>query len=58
MTRKKRKLQEIILEEIDSLISSSNEETHRSTGCYYVLIAFVETSIECAEALPWLMQIH
>jgi len=53
---KKRDLQNIILDEIDALISSSNIEENKSLGCYYVLISFVETSHECAIAMPWLSQ--
>lgn len=53
---KKRYLENIILNEIDKLISSSPNETHRNTGCYYVLIAFTEVSPECAIAMPWLAQ--
>ena len=55
---KKRKLQNIILDDIDKLISSSESEVHRSTGSYYVLIALVEVSIECANQMPWLIQVQ
>ena len=51
-----KKLRIIVLDEIDKLISSSPSKTHRSTGCYYVLIAFVEISQECASQMPWLIQ--
>ena len=50
------KLQNIILDEIDILISSSSNEEHRITGGYYVLTALVEISIDCAECMPWLIQ--
>ena len=53
---KKRQLQNIILDEIDALISSAETEENKSLGCYYVLIAFVETSYECAVSMPWLSQ--
>jgi len=53
---KKRQLQNIILDEIDTLISSAETEENKSLGCYYVLIAFVETSYECAVSMPWLSQ--
>ena len=52
----KLKLQNILLDEIDKLISSSPSKIHRSTGCYYVLIALVEVSPECANQMPWLIQ--
>lgn len=52
----KRKLQNVILDEIDMLISSSPSKIHRSTGCYYVLIALVEVSPDCANQMPWLIQ--
>lgn len=52
----KRKLQKIVLKEIDKLISSSNSNEHRMTGCYYVLTALVEISPQCAQSLPWLVQ--
>ena len=53
---KKRYLENIILNEIDILISSSPNEIHRNTGCYYTLIALTEVSPECAAAMPWLAQ--
>ena len=52
----KRKLQKIVLNEIDKLISSAQSNEHRMTGCYYVLTALVEISPQCAQALPWLIQ--
>ena len=52
----KRKLQNILLDEIDKLISSSPSSIHRGTGCYYVLIALVEVSAEYATSMPWLIQ--
>lgn len=52
----KRKLQYILLNEINKLISSSTDNIHRTTGSYYVLTALVEISPECASALPWLIQ--
>lgn len=53
---KKRKLQKIILEEIDKLISSAESIENKSTGAYFVLTALVEVSPQCMEALPWLIQ--
>ena len=51
-----KKLKNIILDEINKLISSSNNESHKATGCYYVLIGLVEVSPECADHMPWLVQ--
>ena len=52
----KRKLQNIILNEMKKLITSSENPIHRSTGAYYILIAFTEVSQECASEMPWLIQ--
>ena len=49
-------LKYMILGEMEKLVSSSTEACHRATGAYYILIALVEASPECAEALPWLIQ--
>ena len=43
----KRKIQDIILTEIEKLLFTSESDIHRSTACYYILIAFVEISQEC-----------
>lgn len=53
---KKKKLQKILLEEIDKLISSAESIENKSTGAYFVLTALVEVSPQCMEALPWLIQ--
>lgn len=55
--KNQKKLRNIVLDEMDKLISSSESKVHRSTGCYYVLIALVEVSPECADQMPWLIQI-
>lgn len=52
----KRKVQYIILDEMKKLVTSSDKIEHRATGAYYILIALVEISTECAEAMPWLIQ--
>ena len=54
--RNKIKLQKIILNEIDTLISSAHNDSDKFTGCYYTLIALTEVSIDCANAMPWLVQ--
>lgn len=50
------KLQTILLNEMDKLVSSSPSDIHKSTGAYYILIALVEVSPVCAECMPWLIQ--
>ena len=52
----KRKLQHILLTEMDKLISSSKNIEDRMTGGYFILTALVEVSYECMESLPWLIQ--
>ena len=49
-------IREIILEEIEKLLFTSDNDIHRSTASYYILIAFVEVSPECSQAMPWLVQ--
>jgi hypothetical protein len=53
---KKRKLQTIILNEMDKLLSSSANNEDKMTGGYFILTALVEISPICMEALPWLIQ--
>ena len=52
----KRKLQNIILNEIDKFISSGIKKEDRVLGAMYILTALVEVSPSCAEAMPWLIQ--
>jgi len=49
-------IREIIMKELETLLFTSSDDVHRSTASYYILIAFVEISNECAQAMPWLMQ--
>ena len=49
-------IQNIILDEIDSLISSAINDNDKITGSYFVLTALVEVSPECSQSLPWLIQ--
>jgi len=51
----KRKLQYIILNEFDKLVSSSSNDVSKGLGAYYILIALVEVSYDCANAMPWLI---
>jgi len=53
---RKRELENIILDEMNKLISSSHEIIHKSTGCYYILIAFTEVCPDIAKEMPWLIQ--
>lgn len=53
---KKRKIQKIIIKEMDKLVSSSPNNDDRMTGAYFILTALVEVSPQCMEALPWLIQ--
>ena len=52
----RRRLQHIILDEINKLVSSANDDGNKSTGCYYVLIAFTEVNPTMAAEMPWLNQ--
>jgi hypothetical protein len=49
-------LQHIILDTIDSLVSSAADDVNKRTGCYYVLIAFTEVNPIIAAEMPWLNQ--
>ena len=51
-----KKVRDIILNDLDKLITSGISDNHKSTGCYYILIALSEISPDCAVALPWLVQ--
>ena len=49
-------IQNILLTEMETLVSSSTNPEHRNTGAYYILISLTEISMECAQAMPWLVQ--
>ncbi len=49
-----KKVRNIILTDMDKLVSSGISDNHKTTGCYYILIALSEISPQCADALPWL----
>jgi hypothetical protein len=53
---KEKKLRIYILNEIDKLVSSTDDISQRTTGAYYVLTAFAEMVPDCAQSLPWLVQ--
>lgn len=48
------RLQNLVLDEINTLINTSSDRNERKLGCLYVLIAFTEVSHTVAHALPWL----
>lgn len=48
-------LQEIILDQIELLVTGGETKDEQILGCLYVLTAFAETSSKIAECLPWLM---
>ena len=52
------KLLYIILDIIDTLISSAVKNEDRLTGGYYVLTALTEISQQVASSIPWLVQLN
>lgn len=50
------KMKNIILEEMEKLVFSSEEDEYKTLGSYYILIAFVEINPICASLMPWLIQ--
>jgi hypothetical protein len=56
LTDNLKKVRDIVLNDLDKLVSSGISDQHKSTGCYYILIALSEISPGCAESLPWLVQ--
>lgn len=50
------KLQKVILNEMEALVTSSSNMEDRKTGAYYILIALVESSNLYANDFPWLVQ--
>ena len=50
------KLRTYVLNEIDKMVSSTEDVSQRTTGAYYVLTAFAEMIPSCAQSLPWLVQ--
>jgi hypothetical protein len=55
LLKSKRKLQTILLKEMDTLISSAVQRPDRVLGSLYILTALCEVSKECADVHPWLM---
>lgn len=56
MTDNLKKVRKIVLDDLDKLVSSGISDNHKSTGCYYILIALSEISPACGSSLPWLVQ--
>jgi hypothetical protein len=54
--KNKRQLQYILLDEMNTLISTADSNDDRITGSYFILTALVEISPTCMNALPWLIQ--
>ena len=52
----KEKIQLLLLNEMDKLVSSASNINDKITGCYYVLIGLTEVSPNIANELPWLIQ--
>jgi hypothetical protein len=50
------KLKDILLDTMDKLVSSGLTNEDKSTGCYYILIAFTEVNPIAAIEMPWLVQ--
>lgn len=50
------KIRDIILDELEKLLFTSDSDIHKSTASYYILIGFVEISPQCAQEMPWLIQ--
>lgn len=48
------KLRNLVLNEIDTLINTSQDKNERKLGCIYILIALTEVSEEAFNALYWL----
>ena len=41
---------------MEKLVFSAEQDSDKSLGCYYILIAFVEVNPVCADLMPWLVQ--
>lgn len=54
--KSKKKVQNIILDCIQRLISSAEQNSDKILGSLYVLTALSEVSKDCAQAHPWLLQ--
>ena len=48
-------IQEIVLDQIELLITGGETRDEQVLGCLYILTAFAETSPKIAECLPWLI---
>lgn len=50
------KMRKIILKDMETLVYTANNNSEKSLGAYYILIALCEVSVNCATSLPWLVQ--
>ena len=50
------KMRNIILKDMETLVYTAENNSDKSLGAYYVLIALCEVSQNCATSLPWLVQ--
>jgi len=53
----KKKLQEIILNDIDILVSNGTSNEFKNLGSLYVLVALANVSNECCNSMPWLYDV-
>ena len=51
-----KKMKDLLLTEMEKLVFSAEQDSDKSLGCYYILIAFVEVNPVCADLMPWLVQ--
>ena len=52
----KKKSQDIILNDMDKLVSRGETPSDSSLGALYILIALAMVSYNCASSMPWLLQ--
>lgn len=50
------KIRKILLKDMETLIFTADNDSDKSLGAYYILIALCEVSHNCATSLPWLVQ--
>ena len=50
-----KKLQELILDDMNKLVFRGETEQDSSLGALYILIALAMVSPECADSMPWLL---
>lgn len=50
------KIRKILLKDMETLAFTADNNSDKSLGAYYILIALCEVSHNCATSLPWLVQ--